>query len=522
MLLGVALTACHKDSDVLMSYDHDDAVTFAEADQSFAGKFKVTWNGLNQYYGIWDYEAKQGLDWDATYDEYLPQFKALDARDKNENPVTNDELRALMQKFLSPLHDGHLFVEWHNHHTNQFCSYSPSWTRTQSREDYEVAGNPSTESYYSPNLRFYSDLKNGWVMTDAAGNAAVKESSTQWADYLTYIRGTEGVGVKWIEAQMAAYEKKTMPSDHEVYRYVGMKNLYAELARLTVYSELTKYNELALKYAFLEVPGLDTLDPNFEKYGVSVKSAMLKGNTGGIAYLYFSGFRLTPYLSSDNEFDMTNTTTYNLVSQVKAVWDFWFGNIQAMHKAGTLEGIIIDLRSNGGGLDTDEQYVMGALIPQGDFQYGWMRYKRGTGRYEYSPLMPATTQSLTDEHEVINDKPIVVLTNCGSVSMSEMTATITQCLPNGKVIGKRSAGGLCGLNGNATFSYNYAGYVGVERETSVYCYVPSVAEMDMNKNIREGVGVTPDIEVNLDTKKFLSTGEDSQLERAIEYIKTGK
>lgn len=517
MLLGVALTACHKDSDVLMAYDHSDAVTFKEAKQSFAGKFKVTWNGLNQYYGIWDYEAEQGLDWDATYDEYLPKFEELDKRDKEKNPVTDDELLKLMLAFLSPLHDGHLYIDWLNHHTGRHVYYSPNWSRLESRDDNEIA------DAYKPNLVFYRNLSNGKVMTDAKGNAAVMEASTKWADMLSYIKETEGVGVKWIEAKIKEHEAKTLPTEHEVYQYIGMKNLLAELNKLTENTKFLKiYNELVLQYAYLAVPGLSILDEDFAEMGVKAKSALLKGNTGGIAYFYFSSFVLTPYLSANSNVNTQDATMAAYMAQVKGVWDFWFDNIQSMYKAGTLEGIIIDLRGNGGGMESDEQYVMGALMQPEDYQYGWMRFRRGTGRYEFSPLMPALTKSLEADHEVISDRPIVVLINSHSMSMSEMTATIVQSLPNGKVIGKRSAGGFCGLDGNASNSYNYAGYVGVEDVTPVYCYVPCVAEMDLNKNIREGVGVTPDIEVNLDVNKFTSTGEDTQLERAIEYIKTGK
>ena len=82
-------TSCREESDSLLSYDHEEQLAFAEAETSYAAKFKVTWNGLNQYYALWDYEKEQGLDWDAVYDEYLPQFEALDERDA-DNPVTDD------------------------------------------------------------------------------------------------------------------------------------------------------------------------------------------------------------------------------------------------------------------------------------------------------------------------------------------------------------------------------------------------------------------------------------------------
>lgn len=52
-------------------------------------------------------------------------------------------------------------------------------------------------------------------------------------------------------------------------------------------------------------------------------------------------------------------------------------------------------------------------------------------------------------------KPVVLLTNSASISMSEVTALLTQCMPNGKVIGKRTYGGLNLLSPNEYASYNY-------------------------------------------------------------------
>lgn len=519
LLLGLALTACRHDSDVLTSYNNQDALAFNEGEQSFAGKFRIAWNGLNQYYPVWDYEARLGVDWDAVYDEYLPQFEALDARDVNEDRVTNEELKALMKGFLGKLHDGHFYMEMKNHHTGRYVRYSPSDDLVASRDDYEVARKTM------PSLRHYKYPSNGKVMTDASGKAVVAEYSTRWVDLLFNIKTDEGVGVNWLAAQLEAHAKKTLPTEHEVFIFKGMNTLYSELEKLdyTTTSNIAVYNTLVAQYAYLNVPGLDYIDPQFADDGIAIKSAILKGNTGGIAYLYFSDFSLTPYFSATHsQFDQSVPATANHIAQVKAVWQLWFDNIQTMHKNGTLEGIIIDIRGNGGGFVADHQYVMGALLPSGGFQYGWARFKQGTGRYDYSPLMPTIAPTMSDDHEVINDKPIVVLTNSSSVSMAEATALVAQCLPNGKVIGKRTHGGLNQLSPNEYASYNYTGHIGTEEKTPVYAYVPMMAVFDINKNLREGVGVTPDIEVALDVTTLESTDVDSQLERALEYIKNGK
>ena len=43
----------------------------------------------------------------------------------------------------------------------------------------------------------------------------------------------------------------------------------------------------------------------------------------------------------------------------------------------------------------------------------------------------------------------------------------------------------------------------------------------LDKKLIEGEGITPDIEVDFDDKLFQSTGRDSQLERALQYVTSG-
>ena len=64
----------------------------------------------------------------------------------------------------------------------------------------------------------------------------------------------------------------------------------------------------------------------------------------------------------------------------------------------------------------------------------------------------------------------------------------------------------------------YAGYI----ENNTYMiYTTQVMSCDVNGNIYEGVGVPPTIEAPFDEAAF-ARGVDTQLERAVEYIRTGR
>jgi len=130
--------------------------------------------------------------------------------------------------------------------------------------------------------------------------------------------------------------------------------------------------------------------------------------------------------------------------------------------------------------------------------------------------------TMEEDHEVVDDVPVAVLANSYSVSMSEMTSLSSKRMENARLIGRRTFGGLCSLTSNADFESNYTGHIGVKGKTPVYVYLPAIAIFDMDKHALEGIGVEPDIEVGLDTEMFALKGIDAQLERALEYVRTGK
>ena len=505
LLLTLTVSSCHKDADVMLNYAYNDNLAFEQANESFAGKFRVFWNAMNQNYTLWDYEKENGLDWDAVYDEYLPKFEALDEPDAE---VTDSILEALTSEVVAPLHDGHMFVEFKNHKTNNTVFVSPSSLRNYARTDMEEANG------FVPTIYNYGKELKRYMSYDASIYGQLRSMLTR-----------PDVGRQWVKTRIEELEAKSSLTESEVILYEGLRSLDAALDKLVEESINTQwvneYNSTVEKYSYLNVPFLEQVDPRLFDNGMRLEFALTKDN---IAYLQLSQFSLTVFLSDEDfqenlgGFARNNEIRQNVIQ----VWQAWFDTIQNLHKSGQLNGVIIDLRGNPGGFMNDANYVLGALLPSGGLQYGWSRFKRGVGRYDFSPLMPKIMSTMKEQHEVVDDKPIVVLVNARSVSMSEMTSLSAQQLKNGTVMGRRTYGGLCGLTSNTYNSDNYSGHIGVRGTTPVYVYMPTECILNMDKKPLDGIGVTPDIEAPLDVDLYEESGKDTQIERALQYIRTGQ
>ncbi|MBQ6767707.1 MAG: hypothetical protein IJP46_03435 [Prevotella sp.] len=506
LMLTLSVVSCQKDSDVVLNYGVNDNVAFGEAFQSYAGKFKVFWKSMNTTYSLWDYEKECGLDWDEYYNEMLPKFEALDKQDS----VSDKELEMLMREMAAPLHDGHLTIKFQNHKTGKYVRVSPNEIRNEQRPDFEFS------KKFVPDLTAYR--KNQELLEWS-------EADTQISSQFKYLTMTEGIGYQWALAKHDELIQKENPTERDASMLSALKDFIKEMRKLVEAEKfgtdaLKKFNELATEYSYLNIPFLEPISTAFDENGISVKYALFKDN---IAYFYLSDFALTPYLhnaSFNKNFSDSKHAT-EVAKMVREVYYSWFGAIQQLHKDQQLKGVIIDLRSNRGGFAFDSQYVLGSLAPKGGLEYGYARFKRGPGRFDYSPFMPMTAMTMDADHEVIDDVPVTLLINCWSVSMSEITSLSSKLMPNARLIGRRSWGGLCGLTDSSDFSKNYTGYIGVENETPVYVYLPVVGVFDKNKKMLDGYGVEPDIEVDFDKDEYEHTGYDSQLNRALQYIRTG-
>ena len=503
LALALAMAGCRKESDVILSYGHNDAIIFFDAGKSFEAQFQALWTGLNCNYGIWDYELQHGLDWDAVYKEYLPKMKELDQRDEEENPVTDEELKELYTAILSPLHDGHMVVDVKNLDSGNYIRISPSRLRNASRPDINDDTPPSKKYYLTPQAGENQAVDYN-IITTRPGNFVLDQLKAAIQELDTVIKEYEAKGDALTDLQQYFLEQ---------YR-----EAYQELTsfELNTMEDVDYFSRvLATKYQHLGVV--------FEPFDLPSTYAWIEMEyllfDPGIVYLFLSGFHLDPYLEGQY---MASACQKIMTERVSGVWNNWFAAIQDLHKEGKLKGVVIDVRGNGGGLVDDYANVLGALLPSGGHDIASARFKSGVGRLDYSPLTPLHFDTMQKEHAVITE-PVVVLANCNSISMAEITCLGAKAMDNAVVMGTTTWGGMGGLlSAPEDYSHSYASCIGVSGQTPFYAYIPTCTAISNELGILEGVGVTPDIPVALDNDLYKATGRDNQLERALQYIRTGE
>ncbi|MCK4361887.1 MAG: S41 family peptidase [Dehalococcoidia bacterium] len=155
-------------------------------------------------------------------------------------------------------------------------------------------------------------------------------------------------------------------------------------------------------------------------------------------------------------------------------------------------GIILDLRGNPGGyldvvVDVADEFLDGGIIlyeadSEGDIIEEWTASSGG----------------------LATDLPLIVLVDGGSASGSEVLAGALRDHGRATLIGTKTYG---------------KGSVNILHELSDHSalYVTMARWLTPDRHLIEGVGLIPDIEVEI-TEEDIASGRDPQLERAIEYL----
>jgi carboxyl-terminal processing protease len=146
-----------------------------------------------------------------------------------------------------------------------------------------------------------------------------------------------------------------------------------------------------------------------------------------------------------------------------------FIEVLKKYQKSKLNGIIFDLRNNGGGYLNVAQSVIGAFV-------GSKPAVRIDNRDGKRLLMANGT-------DLVGDRPIVILINKGSASASELTSAALDDYDKGILMGQNSYG-----KGSVQSMYSFVETGEILKMTTEYFYSPDGVEIN-------GVGIKPNVEV---------------------------
>jgi len=166
------------------------------------------------------------------------------------------------------------------------------------------------------------------------------------------------------------------------------------------------------------------------------------------------------------------------------------------------EGIILDIRNNGGGYAANDLYIASVFIDREiAYSYSWL--KTGPGHYEFGAPVAKIIHPLADTLRY--NKSIALLTNRFSASGSEILALIFKNLSHSTQIGDTTHGSFGEVTHVAQLPNGW---------TLNY---PCTLTTLLNGRSPEGIGIIPDITVD-NTAEDIEAGTDNVMERAILHL----
>ncbi len=178
------------------------------------------------------------------------------------------------------------------------------------------------------------------------------------------------------------------------------------------------------------------------------------------------------------------------------------GNLDViLNGVATSDGLVIDVRNNGGGYLTNVETLVGRFIDERTYA-GSIQHKNGTGHNDFSE--PYDYYFEPARGRVHYNKPVVVLANRGSFSATNNFVSIMKSLPNVTVVGDVTGGG-CGLPFNSELPNGWSVRF-------------SSAPITGSDGKLTEFGVEPDVKVDM-TEADAALGKDTILETAFEILK---
>ncbi len=160
------------------------------------------------------------------------------------------------------------------------------------------------------------------------------------------------------------------------------------------------------------------------------------------------------------------------------------------------KGLILDLRTNGGGLKYEAVDILAYFLPDGEYGYFQSR------KYDAPLLIHERSKDVMGSQSI----PLAVLVDETTASIAEVFAQALQETGRARVFGNHSAG-------NVEVTRRYDLPAGAAAQIAVERYISL-----RGKNI-EGKGVTPDVDVDQRWRDVTSAEDDQALNAAVQWLK---
>ena len=175
---------------------------------------------------------------------------------------------------------------------------------------------------------------------------------------------------------------------------------------------------------------------------------------------------------------------------------FGDGNLDEIFKhLAFCNGLIIDIRSNGGG-DLTNAEALAARFTNEKILVGYMQHKTGKGHNDFSEMKE---QYIEPSANIRWQKNVAVLTNRGVFSAANEFVKYMKCMPKAKIVGDRTGGGA-GMPFTSTLPNGW---------TVRFSACPMYDRQRQDTEF----GIEPDYHVSLSDEDFVK-GKDSLIEFA--------
>ena len=179
----------------------------------------------------------------------------------------------------------------------------------------------------------------------------------------------------------------------------------------------------------------------------------------------------------------------------------WGGNIEiALREMGNIQGLIVDVRNNGGGSDRNAMDIAGRFTNERRL-YRHVQFRSSPKRTDFTPFR---LHHFEPQGNITFTRPIVLLTNRRVFSAAESFVLMMRILPQVTVVGDTTGGG----SGSPVYRELPNGWT---------CRVPRWLAFTPDFEPYEGVGLAPDVWVST-PDALLESGTDRIFETAIEIL----